>query len=115
MHVLRGIDRSRYAMDFLVHTTEPAAFDEEIKALGSRIIPLPSPTPGLRYASRFRAAIGDEPVDIVHSHVHHFSGVVLRAAYGAGIPVRIAHSHSDTSSLQSAASLPRRCYLRLSE
>ena len=42
MHVLRRIDRERFAMDFLVHTAEPAAYDAEVLALGS---PRPGPVP----------------------------------------------------------------------
>jgi hypothetical protein len=34
MHVLRTIDRQRFRMDFLVHTTDPCAYDDEIRALG---------------------------------------------------------------------------------
>ncbi len=39
MQILRNIDRSRFQMDFLVHTAKPGAYDDEIQALGSRIIP----------------------------------------------------------------------------
>jgi glycosyltransferase involved in cell wall biosynthesis len=116
MHVLRRVDRSRFHFDFLVHTDRAASYDAEICAGGGQIIPLPSPTPGLNYARRFRAAIRRQGTyDIVHSHVHHFSGIVARAAHKAGIPVRIAHSHTDTSVLQGTASVARRAYLRLTE
>jgi glycosyltransferase involved in cell wall biosynthesis len=116
MHVLRSIDRARFALDFLVHTDMPGAHDEEIRRLGGRVIPLPLPTQRFWYASRFRRAIRDHgPYDIVHSHVHHFSGVVLRAAYLAGIGSRIAHSHSDTSAAQATATITRRAYLRVTE
>jgi glycosyltransferase involved in cell wall biosynthesis len=116
MHVLRSIDRAGVACDFLVHTDAAAAFDEEILDLGGRLLALPSLTRSLRYGSRFRAAIRElEPYDIVHSHVHHFSGLVLRAAAQAGVAVRIAHSHSDTSLVQADATLPRRAYLRITE
>jgi hypothetical protein len=49
------------------------------------------------------------PYDIVHSHVHHFSGYVLYLAKQAGVPVRIAHSHNDTSAIDAKAGLHRRC------
>jgi hypothetical protein len=39
------------------------------------------------------------PYDVVHSHVHHFSGLILEVARLAGVPVRIAHSHSDFNTL----------------
>ncbi|MHB8765319.1 MAG: glycosyltransferase family 1 protein, partial [Deferrisomatales bacterium] len=44
MHVLRRIDRDRYRMDFLVHTEQRCAYDDEIRTLGSRVIPCLHPS-----------------------------------------------------------------------
>jgi glycosyltransferase EpsF len=33
-------------------------------------------------------------VDVVHAHMHYFSGVPLMAAKKAGVPIRIFHSHN---------------------
>lgn len=114
MHVLRNIDRERFRMDFLVHTTQPCAYDDEIRALGSQIIPCLHPRRPLTYARNLKRALREHgPYDVIHSHVHHYSGWVLRAARGAGAPVRIAHSHNDTSRVQAQASFPRRLYFAL--
>ncbi|MGQ9592378.1 MAG: glycosyltransferase [Planctomycetota bacterium] len=116
VHVLRRIDRERFAMDFLVHSEEPAAYDGEVRALGSRIIPCLHPSRPWAYARNFLRALEEHgPYDVLHSHVHHFSGFVLWLARRAGIRVRIAHSHSDTASLDARAPLPRRVYLRAME
>jgi len=53
------------------------------------------------------------PYDVIHSHVHHFSGYVLKIAKSVSIPVRIAHSHNDTLSLQKKGSFKRRLYRNL--
>jgi glycosyltransferase involved in cell wall biosynthesis len=112
MNILRHIDRDRFQMDFLVHTTQPSPYEDEIRALGSKIIPCLNLSRPWIYASNFRRIIREYgPYDIVHSHVHHFSGYVLRLAQEAGVPVRIAHSH--TSELDSQAKLLRRGYLKL--
>ncbi len=114
MHVLRHIDRERFQMDFLVHTTEPAAYDDEIRALGARVIPCCAPQRPLAYGRAFRRALRDHgPYDVVHSHVHHFSGYVLALARSAGIAGRIAHSHNDTRMVNSNVSPQRRAYLVL--
>lgn len=114
MHILRHIDRDRFAMDFLVHTTEPGAYDAEIRRLGSRIIPCLSPSRPWSYAAEFRRILREHgPYDVVHSHVHHFSGFVLRQAAKAGIPVRIAHSHLDSSCVDALARILRSAYLQL--
>lgn len=114
MHVLRTIDRDRLQMDFLVHTTQPCVYDDEIRSLGSKIIPCLHPSHPLRYAYNFRCILKEYgPYEIVHSHVHHFSGYVLYLAKHAGVPVRIAHTHTNTVMLQSRAGLLRRGYLKL--
>lgn len=113
MHVLRHIDRDRFQIDFLVHTNQPCAYDDEIRALGSRIIPCLSPSQPLRYARRLQHILeADGPYDVVHSHVHHYSGWVLAVARRAGVPIRIAHSHNDTSANQARARARRKMYLR---
>lgn len=116
MHVLRQIDRDRFRMDFLVHTTEPCAYDDEIRALGSRIIPCLHYANPLQYAANFKRILQEYgPYDIVHSHAHHFSGYVLRLAKQAGVPIRIAHSHLDSIPLEGNPSWQRRLYLALSK
>ena len=50
---------------------------------------------------------------MVHSHVHDYSGYVLRLARRAGVPVRIAHSHNDTTQFESQAGILRKNYLAL--
>ena len=98
LHVLRHIDRERFQMDFMVHSAEPCPYDNEVRALGGRILPCLRPDRPWRYAKNFRrilAAYG--PYEVVHSHVHHYSGYTLRLAQRAGVRVRIAHSHIDAS------------------
>jgi glycosyltransferase involved in cell wall biosynthesis len=98
MHILRHIDREQFRMDIMVETAQRQAYDEEIRALGSRIIRSPPHQRPLTYTWTFRRILRDQgPYDIVHSHLHVFNGYVLYLARQAGVPVRIAHSHSDFS------------------
>jgi glycosyltransferase involved in cell wall biosynthesis len=115
MHVLRHIDRERFQIDFLVHVDRPAAYDDEIRALGSRILPCLGPRQPIRYARNFRRIVAENgPYDIVHSYPAHFSGYVLRLARQAGIPARIAHSQSARDSDADALPGPLRIvYLAL--
>jgi len=116
MHVLRHIDRDRFQMDFLVHTEKPCPYDDEARVLGSKIIPCLSPSKPWLYARNFKRILREYgPYDIVHSHVHHFSGYVLYLAKQAGVPVRIAHSHNDTSAIDAKAGLHRQLYLSLTK
>ncbi|NMG08833.1 glycosyltransferase family 1 protein [Brasilonema sp. UFV-L1] len=111
MDILRRTDRDRFQIDFLVHTTQPCAYDEEIRALNSQIIPCLHPSQPWAYASNFKRILREYgPYDIVHSHVYLFSGYVLRLAQQAGVPIRIAHIHTDISSIEAKAGLYRRVY-----
>jgi glycosyltransferase involved in cell wall biosynthesis len=114
LEILRHIDRDRFQMDFLVHTAEPCAFDQEIRSLGAHIIFCRNARKPWLYAGNFRRAIAAHgPYDIVHSHVHAYSGYVLRLARQATIRSRIAHSHTDTRPQRRRAGPLRRTYFAL--
>jgi glycosyltransferase involved in cell wall biosynthesis len=114
MHILRSIDRDHFKMDFLVHTTKTCAYDEEVRSFGSRIIRCPHLSKPWLYARSFKQALLEYGTyDVVHSHVHHFNGYILRLAKQAGVPSRIVHSHNDTSVLENEAGFQRTVYLVL--
>ncbi len=111
MHVLRHLDRDRFQMDFLVYTDQQYAYTDEIQALGGRILSCPTPAKPWLFAANFQKILRDnDPYDIIHVHVHLFSGYVLHLARQAGIGARIVHSHIDTSSIESTASWQRKFY-----
>jgi glycosyltransferase involved in cell wall biosynthesis len=57
--------------------------------------------------------IGD--VDVMHSHVHAFSAFNLLIGAACGVPVRIAHSHTDRGRLESDTSAIRKAYLAIAK
>lgn len=116
MHVLSHSDLTRVQPAFLVHDEQPGVLDDDARSLGAAIYPCPSPARPWRYVHNFRRIVHEHgPFDVVHSHVHHFSGFVLELARHEGIPVRIAHSHSDTRSVDRAGGIARGCYLAMTE
>jgi glycosyltransferase involved in cell wall biosynthesis len=116
MHVLRNIDRDRYRFDFLTSTTEKCAYDEEIRAMGCRIIPCLGPHNPLRYANNFMRCVRENgPYDVLHSHVHHYSGFVCMLGKITGIPSRVAHCHNDNKPKESCAGFKRKAYLKFME
>jgi len=94
MHLLRSIDRNQYRIDILTHTEQPCAYDNEVRNLGSRIIPclgLPNPW---TYARNFRRVVGKYgPYDVVHAHLFYFNAMIMWLAARERIPNRIAHIH----------------------
>lgn len=116
MHVLRRIDRRRLLMDFLVHSAAPGAFDAEIAERQAGLLRCTRSWRSPGYAREISDLLGQAgPYDAIHSHVQHFSGFLMHLAHRCGVPMRIAHSHSDTSLVDAAAPCARRLYLRLSE
>ena len=113
MQMLKQIDRTRFQMDFLVHTAERWAFDDAAQAMGARIISCLHPSRPWQYGRHFYAILSTHgPYHIVHSHVHHFSGYIARLAHHAGVPARIVHSHCGTSAVDGRAGMGRRLYIQ---
>jgi len=111
LQLLREADRSRLAMDFLV---TDGWEDPRVLALGAKIVTCPQPHRPWVYAKDFwRILRAHGPYDVVHGHVHHYTGWVLTIAALAGVPVRISHSHGDTSSDDAKSSAARRLYLAM--
>ncbi len=97
MNYYRNIDRTEVQFDFLTHRSDKGVYDEEIEKLGGRVYHAPRLYPQ-NYSLYFRWMREffryHTEYKIVHSHIDTMSYFPLAAAKKAGIPVRIAHSHS---------------------
>lgn len=94
MNYYRHIDRSKVQFDFLVDADSTRVPEKEIKALGGRVFRIPPYQHPLRYRKALVRLFHEEHWPIVHSHINTLSVFPLSAAKKAGVPVRIAHSHS---------------------
>jgi len=111
LNVLKHVDRDTFEFHICTFGPEPGAYAVEVEKLGTRMVQCPR-SAGLRhFRRRFRRILREGEYDVVHSHVHLFSGAVLRWANAEDVPVRIAHSH--TSQDDKTNTLARRCYGRL--
>jgi glycosyltransferase involved in cell wall biosynthesis len=113
MNILRVSDRNLYEHDFLVHKPEKAYFDEEIKSLGSHKYICDLSKNIFIYLFCLFLFFRKIKPDVVHSHVHDFSGLVLMIAWLAGVKTRISHSHSDTRLNEANANFSRKIYLKI--
>lgn len=99
LDLMRAVDRRRYRFDYCVLSGRAGQLDGEIAALGGTVYACPL---GPLFPYRFRRLLRRRGFDVVHSHVHHFSGLVLRLAAQCQVPVRVAHfrsswdGHADT-------------------
>lgn len=95
MNVYRQMDRKRIQFDFVVHCSDPGHYDDEIRKLGGRLFIVSDPKSLISHLGDIRRVmVMQGPFQAVHSHVHYFSGFVLRIANQCGVPVRISHSHT---------------------
>lgn len=97
MNYYRNIDRTRIQFDFLTHRPDHSDYDDEIISLGGKIYHAPRLYPH-HYPAYFRYMkdfFQEHPeYKILHSHIDSMSYLPLLTAKKAGVPVRIAHSHS---------------------
>lgn len=111
MTLLRNTDKGLINHEFIVHHKEKAFYDDEIYSLGSQIHYCQySANPFIYGINLYRTFKKIKP-DVVHSHVHAFSGLVLLVAFLCGIKNRISHCHSDTRFKEKNSSLIRRYYI----
>ena len=114
MNLLRLVDPVDYHMDFMVHTSDQATFNNEIRDAGSQVIPCLKPRDPIQHARNFRSVIREYgPYDVLHSHVHYYSGFVLWLGHSSGVQKLIAHGHTDTKDSEEKAGKQRRIYVNL--
>jgi len=111
MRVLRHIDADQIHIDFCCLAGSEGTYASEARSLGSKIHICPLNWNLVSFNHRFSQILSSGNYDIVHSHVHFFSGYILRQAARSGVQQRIAHSH--TSPLEVHDTLFRRFYKKV--
>lgn len=101
--LLRYIDKTKYEFHYLVYGDEQGGYEDIVKQMGGKVIHMQRPS-GLRIKFKrdlIKVIKVNGPYQIVHSHLLFHSGTVLEAAKKAGVPIRVAHSHSTQNIAQS--------------
>lgn len=105
-NVLQHMDLTGLKIDIVVDVLKKSVFTEGLKAQGVTFRELSGSSRALaRNYRRFSKLLDEQRYDVVHLNVFH--GVSLRYAHlakGAGVPVRIVHSHC--SALRKCATRP---------
>ena len=113
MHLLRNADKELFQIDFSSKVAD-SYYRKEIEALGAKYYVLPEMSKKniLSYFRSMVRIMKSGKYDIVHSNELFHSGVVLLAAYFAGVKCRIAHSHSiyDLDDINAPRSTVRKIY-----
>ncbi|MBU5331134.1 glycosyltransferase family 1 protein [Anaerocolumna aminovalerica] len=99
MNLYRNIDRTKIQFDFIVHTEEKCAFDDEIERLGGKIYRVPRYTGKNHffYISTWKSFIQQHPeYKIIHGHVRSTASLYLKVCKRYGRQT-IIHSHGISS------------------
>jgi len=91
IELAESFHRDRVRSDFLVLSGLDGPLDARVRAAGGEVIKCRLDA---RFAVRLYRLLRERQYDVVHSHVHFFSGVILTLARLAGTPGRIAHFHT---------------------
>lgn len=97
MNLYRHIDRTQIQFDFITFTKDKGCYDDEIRALGGKIIPL-SASNSVRRMFELKSFLKKHSeYKIVHCHVLLNNAFHLLAAKQAGVKHRISHSHNTSN------------------
>ena len=97
MNYYRHIDRNKIQFDFICDDDSTNIPYEEIENLGGKVILIPPYQKIFKYHKKLKKVLKEGNYKIVHSHINTLSVFSLFAAKSAGVPIRIAHSHSTTN------------------
>lgn len=107
MNLYRNMDRSKIQFDFVVHTEEKCAYEEEIIKLGGKIFRVPRYS-GKNHFSYIKAwnelFQNHREYKIVHGHVRSTAAIYLKIAKKYDV-ITISHSHSTSSGTGIAAKI----------
>ena len=112
MNIYRNIDKDSVQFDFLVNVDEEMFYEKEILSLGGRIFRMPfltKVTP-IIYERNLYKFFKENGYRIVHSHLETTTGIILKQAKKAGVPIRIAHSHNSRFTREGFSALPENLY-----
>ena len=93
----RNIDKNKVQLDFICDEDSTNIPYEEIEEMGGKVIIIPSYSKPFKYHKELKRVLKEGNYIIIHSHISTMSVFSLFAAKCAGVPVRIAHSHSTTN------------------
>ncbi len=97
MNYYRHIDRNKIQFDFICDDDSTNIPYKEIEKLGGKVILIPPYQKLFKYHKKLKKVLKEGNYKIVHSHINTLSVFSLFAAKSAGVPIRIAHSHSTTN------------------
>lgn len=97
MNYYRNIDRNKIQFDFICDSDSTNIPYKEIESLGGKVILCPPYQKIFKYIKELKKIFKENEYKVVHSNINALSVFPLYAAKKAGVPIRIAHSHSTSN------------------
>lgn len=97
MNYYRHINKNKIQFDFIIDNDSTIVPYDEIALLGGRVLKIAPYQKIHQYNKDLFALFKENNYSIIHSHINSLSVFPLRIAKKAGIPIRIAHSHSTSA------------------
>ncbi len=97
MNYYRNIDKDKIQFHFLCDEDSTNIPYEEIEKMGGKVIIIPPYQRLFEYQKELYRIFKENDYKIVHSHINALSVFPLRIAKKAGVPIRIAHSHTTSN------------------
>lgn len=101
----REMEPSRIQFDYFIDDDSPCDPPREMIERGARYFRIPPSSHPLRRVRALQKLFKDNGYRIVHAHMNALNQMVLFAAWRAGVPVRISHSHSTSDPGEGARAL----------
>lgn len=108
------IDKKNYKIFIFCHEDKDYFFESEFVKTGAIIIKQNISKNPILYINKLNEAIVEHDIDLVHSHVNHFSSLICISKFIHGKPV-VVHCHNDLSVYKEQASFLKKIYYGLSE
>lgn len=97
VNIYRKLSTDNIQFDFAVSNSDGGYYDNEIKKMGGKIHVITHPADNIfKYMFDLKRVINQGNYEIIHSHVHFFSGINMLIAKLCGVRIRISHSHTYT-------------------
>ena len=101
INVFENIDREKIEISFAVACKGKQFYEDRVINEGAKVYHT-SDLNGIKniithFFKLIKLLKKEGPFDVVHSNIDFFNGINLLAAFIAGVPVRISHSHSTNS------------------
>ena len=99
MNIYRNIDRKKVQFDFLVEYSNKQFYDDEIRKSGGKIYytTLKEDYNIIKFNKGLKKILAENNYKIIHVHTYSIGYFVLKIAEKNGVPIRIAHSHSNST------------------